>query len=529
MLVGAVVKSRRRLCKLALDSILVEAMHATLGLHKGPDTWQLKQRLKADVLFHDFALPRMQWEHDSAKARFRYRVDPALKDARPPRSGSVAAPANAGTTVVWPLPPRHPWMDITDKLLDALGLHTPHTVADNEAYEPPSNAAITGAVRTAAAKALRSKHGRSVTLSGRKRTRASTSQAQQQLFDPYELIFLQSPRFDDGRPRAAPYLAAGAPVALPMAMLRSGHLHPLPEDSTPPTHLPDADCSYCGEHVALDGREPPAEMVPWLHVCHQLLRCGADDLVVRKTALYAFVQVLNGLCESENDEWLQMMAPLRHYLACCAQPGVHMMHMLHNDHDDIELAYDTWPFDVESEQRLQADFLRLILDPTAYGNPQKEHKTTLLCAVARLLRGERSTQEQERWEDAYGVCSYQYELDHGMLVKIAQLEPRDDQWQGRPNGPAMASCCAQERSQDPVGDALRAAPCCVALEGDAEVEAGCVQWGTQLDTESEDEVDLRWLRPPNMVHDTESIVPHDGAACHRVQRPTPDRVWHNSG
>ena len=93
----------------------------------------------------------------------------------------------------------------------------------------------------------------------------------------------------------------------------------------------------------------------------------------------------------------------------------------------------------------------------------------------------------------------------------------------------MASCCAQERSQDPVGDALRAAPCCVALEGDAEVEAGCVQWGTQLDTESEDEVDLRWLRPPNMVHDTESIVPHDGAACHRVQRPTPDRVWHNSG
>ena len=69
----------------------------------------------------------------------------------------------------------------------------------------------------------------------------------------------------------------------------------------------------------------------------------------------------------------------------------------------------------------------------------------------------------------------------------------------------------------------------MTLEGDAEVEAGCVQWGTQLDTESEDEVDLRWLRPPNMVHDAESIVPHDGAACHRVQRPTPDRVWHNSG
>ena len=152
-----------------------------------------------------------------------------------------------------------------------------------------------------------------------------------------------------------------------------------------------------------------------------------------------------------------------------------------------------------------------------------------LCAVARLLRGERSTQEQERWEDAYGVCSYQYELDHGMLVKIAQLEPRDDQWQGRPNGPAMASCCAQERSQDPVGDALRAAPCCVALEGDAEVEAGCVQWGTQLDTESEDEVDLRWLRPPNMVHDTVMVAGVLSALCalsQHLAEPQPQHAMH---
>ena len=177
------------------------------------------------------------------------------------------------------------------------------------------------------------------------------------------------------------------------------------------------------------------------------------------------------------------------------------------------------------------DFLRLILDPTAYGNPHKEHRTTLLCAVARLLRGELSTQEQEKWEDAYGACSYQYELDNGMLVKIAQLEPRDDGWQGRPDGPKMTSCYVQERSQDPIGDVPRASPCHAALADAVEAGASCVQWGTQLqlDTESEDEVDLRWLRPPNMMHDTESIVPHDGAECHRVQRPTPDRVWHDSG
>jgi hypothetical protein len=270
-------------------------------------------------------------------------------------------------------------MNVTDKLLDTLSLPTPQTVADNKAYEPPSNAAITGAVRTAAAKALRSKHGRTVTLSGRKRTRASTAQAQQQLYDPYEFIHLQSARFDDGRPCAAPYLAAGAPVALSMAILRSSHLHPLPDDLS---HLPDADCSYCGEHVALDSREPPAEMVPWLQVCDQLLRCGADSVVVRKAALYVFLQVLNGLCESENNEWLQMMAPLRHYLACCAQPGARMMHMLHIDHEETELAYDTWPLAMEREQQLQADFLRLVLDPTAFGDPQKEHKTALLCASA---------------------------------------------------------------------------------------------------------------------------------------------------
>ena len=149
---------------------------------------------------------------------------------------------------------------------------------------------------------------------------------------------VNSSRLYGASTKQSTYLAAGAPVALPMAMLRSGHLHPSPEDPSQPTHLPDADCPYCGEHVALDSREPPAEMVPWLQVCHQLLRCGADVLVVRETAMYAFLQVRSGLCESENDEWLQMMAPLRHYLACCAQPGAHM---LHNDHDDIEFAYMT--------------------------------------------------------------------------------------------------------------------------------------------------------------------------------------------
>ena len=92
---------------------------------------------------------------------------------------------------------------------------------------------------------------------------------------------------------------------------------------------------------------------------------------------------------------------------------------------------------------------------------------------------------------------------------------------------AQLTCGGQV--QDPIGDALRASPCHAALAEAAEAEASCVQWGAQLDTDSEDELDLRWLRPPSMVHDTEFVVPHDDAGRHRVQRPTPDRVWHNCG
>ena len=84
--------------------------------------------------------------------------------------------------------------------------------------------------------------------------------------------------------------------------------------------------------------------------------------------------------------------------------------------------------------------------------------------MARLLRGELSTQDQERWQDAYGACSYQYELDNGMLVKIAQLEQRIDGEPARLDAPKTTSCNVQERSQDPIGDARAARftkPCSV--------------------------------------------------------------------
>ena len=73
---------------------------------------------------------------------------------------------------------------------------------------------------------------------------------------------------------------------LPVSMLRSDRLHPFPDDNTPPTHLPDTDCPYCGEHVALDSCQPSAEMVPChasgcrfaINCCAVCISAGENDL-----------------------------------------------------------------------------------------------------------------------------------------------------------------------------------------------------------------------------------------------------------
>jgi hypothetical protein len=82
------------------------------------------------------------------------------------------------------------------------------------------------------------------------------------------------------------YLTQPAEVVLPIIMLRSGYVMPLEGQDTPPNA--DATCPFCKEHIGLGGREPQLRDLPWLHVCHTLLRCHSDCQEARILALITF-------------------------------------------------------------------------------------------------------------------------------------------------------------------------------------------------------------------------------------------------
>ena len=124
-------------------------------------------------------------------------------------------------------------------------------------------------------------HGHPPRRVGRRAAPGDSSPRQSPSLDPFRTVLTPLRVGDDGRCAPAPYLALPASLALPIAMLRSGHLMPLPGDDTPPPPTGDAHCPYCGDHVSRDGQEPPVRELPWLHICHQLLRCQADALAPR--------------------------------------------------------------------------------------------------------------------------------------------------------------------------------------------------------------------------------------------------------
>ena len=80
------------------------------------------------------------------------------------------------------------------------------------------------------------------------------------------------------------------------AMLCSGHLWPFPGDAAaaPPS---SPDCLHCGDCVFREGQAPHPRELPWLHVCHLLLRCSAPSQKPRALALLAFH---NDLSETHN-------------------------------------------------------------------------------------------------------------------------------------------------------------------------------------------------------------------------------------
>ena len=255
-------------------------------------------------------------------------MDPDLR-ARPARNQHSSQEAQVGpartTHVVWPLPEDSEWLQATSTLIASLNLPTPQTAPPDVTYEPPTNAAITAAVKDAAAHTAHRLHGNEPTLSGRKRARHGGPRPRTPSLDPFKQVFLQSPKYDDDRPQPARYLAAGAPVALPIAMLRSGHLHPLPTDVTPPLHARTSYCPHCNACISIFGQEPPIAELPWLQICHELMHCTAGTLYNRKPALHAFVRFLTDLCTAEPPEWVDATCLIRHYLLQCAEPDVSLI------------------------------------------------------------------------------------------------------------------------------------------------------------------------------------------------------------
>ena len=72
---------------------------------------------------------------------------------------------------MWPLPEDSEWPQATSTLIASLNLPTPQTAPPDVAYDPPTNATITAAVKDAAAHTAHRLHGNEPTLSGRKRAR----------------------------------------------------------------------------------------------------------------------------------------------------------------------------------------------------------------------------------------------------------------------------------------------------------------------------------------------------------------------
>ena len=158
-----------------LDSLLTDAMHTILQLRRGPDSWRHKRRLKADVLFNDVALLRMARLSDTARARYRYRIDPSLrKPATRNRALTSDMPSNL---TVWPLPADLPWLRATTDLAPApAGGRLRRRGHDPTAVRPaPLHADITAAGHRDARIQAYATHGPAVSAAGRKRTRSQTA------------------------------------------------------------------------------------------------------------------------------------------------------------------------------------------------------------------------------------------------------------------------------------------------------------------------------------------------------------------
>jgi hypothetical protein len=205
-------------------------------------------------------------------------------------------------------------------------------------------------------------HGAALCRSGRKRLREAPAANAPAMLDGFKFVFALSLSGPHEQLRPAPYLRQRAFVSLPIAMLRSG-------------------------------QEPPARELPWLRICHVLLRCYSDSQFPRIEALLAFCEDFERLARSTGGYQLHvrsLTSALRAYRTSQA------------------------PLPPATALRVQQDFLHFMLAAMEWRDPPRHYSDWLFDMTARLLRGvlPRGDSDSEEEHD-----SRLY--DEG--IKIAQL------------------------------------------------------------------------------------------------------------
>ena len=188
------------------------------------------------------------------------------------------------------------------------------------------------------------------------------------------------------------------------------------------------DCLHCGVcvwvfFVSRDGAgsAPPREL-PWLHVCHVLLRCSAPSQKPRALALLTFH---NDLSETHNclryinadglhlsadalgtessETWDATVSALLPQLAACLDDA-------HSSPDD-ELA-------------LHRRLLSILLHPADWASLPPSQGDAFVQSVARFLRGEPHPHAASMWSSEFGLAagSDMCEDCDGVRVRIAQLD-----------------------------------------------------------------------------------------------------------
>jgi hypothetical protein len=379
----------------ALDRVLLRAACRFVlhGLGAGDDTWMHARRLKSEVLSHDFGIPNMSSESIISRVRFRYRIDPALRRTTRQATTATGTPAPMPHTD-WPLPAGHPWLAATNALMQELGLPGAPDLQAPSGFVPPTNSDITAAAQRCAAVRAYASHGAAPCRTGRKHLREAPAANAPAMLDGFKFVFARSLSGPHNQLRLAPYLRQRVFISLPIAMLRSGHLIPLEGTSAPPAPADSAYyCPHCGEHLSRDGKEPPARELPWLRICHVLLRCHSDSQFPRIEALLAF-------CEDFER------------LACST--GAYQLHVRRLTGALRTYRTSQAPLPPATALRVKQEFLHFMLAPLEWRDPPRHYSDWLFDMTARLLRGvlPRGESDSEEEHD-----SHLY--DGG--IKIAQL------------------------------------------------------------------------------------------------------------